>query len=366
MRIGILAHDLISAEPRGLARYTEGLVRALLRQPDTTVVLFSRAKAGRELSGIETDWIVWPGRREVLWEQFDLPRQIRRLNIDLLHAPSNRGLPLYANCPMVLTRHDEIERMFPPDFPGSARSRFRMLYSDEISIRRAERIITPSECSRQDVLRKWRLHPSRVINCGEGIDERFYCPVSIEEIDGVRNRWALDRAYILYVGGFDKRKDVRTLLDAFFLMDSVDHLLVLAGPLRGEGESLREIVKQHPRCRSVRILGHVADEDLPPLYAGADVFVYPSRYEGFGLQVMEAMAIGTPVVVSDGGSLPEVASDAALVFSAGKAHDCARAIADMLGGRQDSFRKLGRLRAEQFRWDNIIPNYLNVYRELLS
>jgi len=365
MRIGILANDLISAEPRGLARYTEGLVRALSRQPNTRVFLFSRAKPERELSDIEADWIVWPGQREVLWEQYDLPRQIRRANIDLLHAPSNRGLPLYAHCPTVLTRHDEIERLFPPDFPGSARSRFRMLYSDEISVRRANRIITPSEFSRQDVLRKWHLNESRVISCGEGIDDRFYCPVSVEEIDRVRKRWALDCAYILYVGGFDKRKDVHTLLDAFFLLDSADHLLVLAGPLRGEGETIRKLANQHPRWKSVRILGRVTDEDMYPLYAGADVFVYPSRYEGFGLQVIEAMASGTPVVVSDGGSLPEVASDAAIVFSTGHADDCTRAIADMLSGRQDMFRKRGSLRAEGFRWDSIVTNYLNVYRSLL-
>lgn len=366
VRIGLLAHDLTRPEMRGFRRYATGLAQALSKHPEIELVLFCRTSPACDCPEMRARWEIWPGCREVLWEQVDLPRRLARLEIDLLHAPSNSGLPLWSPGPMVLTRHDAIDYMFPPEFPGSRRSRVRKRYSDEISVRRASRVITVSERSRQDILRQWRLRPERVVNCGEGIDDKFFNPVAECERRRVRCKWVIDRPYILYVGGFDKRKDVGTLLSAFFLLNSSALRLVLCGSLRGEGANIERIVQQHPLGSLVRITGDLADEDIAPLYAGAQVFVYPSRYEGFGLQAIEAMAVGTPVVVSDGGSLPEVTGGAAVVFKAGDPDDCARAITATLDIDRSEIIALGQSRARHFRWATVIRDYVEIYRALVN
>ena len=116
----------------------------------------------------------------------------------------------------------------------------------------------------------------------------------------------------------------------------------------------------------MRVPGVVPDADLPALYAGCQLFVYPSRYEGFGLQAIEAMAAGAPVVSSDGGALPETVGEAGVLFPAGDVSACARAIQALLddADRRERLRRLGRARAQRFRWDRVVTRYLELYREL--
>jgi glycosyltransferase involved in cell wall biosynthesis len=367
MRIGLLAHDLADPVGRGLQRYTAGLARALACIPGVEVVLFSRTPPLKTYDDISARREVWYGTRELVWEQVELPLRLRRLKINVLHAPSNPGLPAFAPCPTVVTRHDEIERLFPPDFSGSSRSRFRAWWSEQVSLRTSSRVITVSDHSRLDILRVWGLPPEKVVNCGEGIEERFFHPVKAFEVERVRSLYGLTGSYVLYLGGFDKRKDVRTLLEAFFLLDQPGLTLALFGPLRGEGESIKKRVASHPLGSRVLITGRVPDEDLPALYTGCDLFVYPSRYEGFGLQVVEAMACGAPVVTSDGGSLPETGGGAAHVFPVGNATACASAIRDLLAdGSAKALRRAGRQHALNFRWDCIVERYFKVYRDLAA
>jgi len=367
VKLGVIAHDLTQPAVRGLSRYTAGLVNALAATGGADIVLFARAPLAESYRNLPGERCIWPGAREVSWEQWDLPRKAAAHGVQILHAPSNRGLCAFAHCPTVVTRHDEIERLFPPDFPGSLRSRFRMRYSDEISIRRADAVATISETSRRDILATWRLPEERVVVTSEGIDDRFFGQISDREMQRVAGKYNLTSPYIFYLGGLDKRKDVVTLVEAYAAWNRPDVRCVIAGPTRGElAEVKRRITAYGLNEARVALLGEVDDHDVPALYAGASCFVYPSRYEGFGLQAIEAMAMGVPVIASDGGALPEVVGDAGLLFPVGDAQTLAGRLA-MLSDDANLRAHLvgrGRTRAEDFRWEKVVPNYLDLYRHL--
>jgi len=368
IKLAVLSDDLTRPEVRGLARYTAGLVRALGESEAVDLVLCARSPLASAYDDLPGERCIWPGRREILWEQWDLPQLVKRKRIDVLHAPSNRGLPAFGGCPTVLTRHDAIERLFPLDFPGSPRSRFRMYYSDEISVRRASRIATVSETSRRDILSVWSLREERVVVAGEGIPDRFFENISDRAVSNVQNKYGLRAPFLLYLGGLDPRKDGTILVEAYAGWRRRDVGCVIAGSTRGHLCHLRETIAKQGLEDSVLILGQVDDEDVPALYRAAACFVYPSRYEGFGLQAVEAMALGVPLIVSDGGALPEVAGDAALIFSAGDQHglrDCLdRMFAD--GALRETLVERGKIRAERFRWHRVVPRYISLYRDLLS
>ena len=368
MKIGLLAHDLTDSVGRGLQRYTAGLARALAATSGVELVLFSRTAPLPAFDDIAARREVWWGRREIVWEQIELPLRVRRLGIDVLHAPSNLGLPAVSPCPTVLTRHDEIGQLFPSDFLGTARSRFRTFYAERISIRSASRVVSVSERSRNDTQRVWNLKPEKIVVCGEGVHRAFFGEVPITEVKRVREHWGLRDPYVLYIGGFDRRKDVMTLLEAFTSLRISGLTLALCGPLRGEGEAIQRRVQEEGLAHQVRITGRVPDDDLPALYAGCELFVYPSRYEGFGLQAVEAMACGAPVLASDGGSLPEIVGNAGKIFPAGNVALCAQSMKALIEDKQECerLRSLGRKRADLFRWGRVIGNYLHLYEQLAA
>lgn len=365
MRIGILGNDLGQPHMRGLPRYAVGLIGALA-EAGIEVVVLSREPVASVHRGLQVRYVNWWGSRELLWEQYGVPRMASRLGVDVIHAPSNRGLCAFASCPTVLTRHDAIERMFPPDFPGTRRSRFRMWYSDEISIRCATCVVTVSERSRMDILSIWNLSPERVIAAGEGIEEFFFEPPSSRARKETMDQFGIRRSYILYVGGLDKRKEVPTLVEAFDMTGGKHRQLVIAGPTRGELAAVKASIERHRLDGRVLLLGEVADRHLHGLYAGADCFVYPSRYEGFGLQAAEALAMRVPLIISDGGALPEIAGGHALQFPVGDAAKLAERMTECFEDSAGRERRVaaGATYAERFKWSNVISAYLELYRSL--
>jgi len=158
-----------------------------------------------------------------------------------------------------------------------------------------------------------------------------------------------------------------TLVEAYAACNRPDVRCVIAGSTRGELAGVKRRISAHGLHHGrVALLGEIDDQDVPALYASAACFVYPSRYEGFGLQAIEAMAMGVPVIASDGGALPEVVGDAGLIFPVGDAQALAGRLA-MLFDDANLLARLvrrGRTRAEDFRWQKVIPNYLDLYQHL--
>lgn len=365
MKIGILCGDLCNPHMRGLSRYGVGLIRALA-DAGVEVSVLSREPLAPAYRDIPASVVTWWGWRELVWEQFGVPRMAARLNLDAIHALSNRGLAAFSSKPMVLTRHDAIERLFPPDSPANLKSRIRMWYSDEISIRSARCVTTVSETSRRDVIATWKLPERQVISTGEGIDAQFFQRPPERDVRHALEGLNVRKPYVLYIGGFDKRKDVPTLVEGFHLANRRELSLIIAGRQCGECVRVNCVIQKYGLEQRVRLIGEVADDELRMLYAGADCFIYPSRYEGFGLQAAEALAMGVPLIISDGGALPETSGGHALQFQVGNARELGNRLNECLDDKHGRDRRVagGLEHASRFRWENVAPAYINVYRSL--
>jgi alpha-1,3-rhamnosyl/mannosyltransferase len=228
--------------------------------------------------------------------------------------------------------------------------------------RRADGLIAVSESTRQDAVRTLGIAPEKIRTIHSGVADAFFDPPAAL-VEAVRERYGLRRPFVLFVGTIEPRKNVDLLLDAYeslppSLRDQWE--LVVAGPVGWAGDATVA------RLRSVRYLGYLPEPDLAPLTAAADVFVYPSLYEGFGFPVAQAMAAGVAVITSNVSSLPEVAGNAALLVDPRSQGEVRAALVRLLGS--PSLRKAlglaGRERARGFRWEVCAAKSLEFFRDV--
>jgi glycosyltransferase involved in cell wall biosynthesis len=233
-------------------------------------------------------------------------------------------------------------------------------------VKRAAGLIAVSENTKRDAVELLNLDPDRVQVIYSGIAEPYF-RTTADAVLRVVQKYDLKRPYILYVGTIEPRKNVDTLLDAYQqLPNSIrsDAGLVIAGPMGWASESTRRRLEESKN--GVRYLGYVPEDDLPALMAGAIVFTYLSRYEGFGFPVAQSMACGVPVVVSNSSSLPEVAGDAGLLVDPESPSEVAATLDRLLTGAElrSDLSQRGRTRAEQFRWGECARRSLDFFHNL--
>jgi len=262
-------------------------------------------------------WRVLGGNLHKVWfEQAEFPRLARRLGADIVHVPY-WGSPMWCGCPVVVTIHDLIPLLLP-EYRGGARVRVYMRLVSA-SARRAAVVLTDSEASRRDILEHLRLPEDRVRTVYLAADES-YCPQPSDAVEAARQRLNLPPCYVLYFGGFDVRKNLSAVMDAFAIAarSASDVSLVIAGRLpecdTPFAPDPRRLAEQAGVSEQTVFVGWVDETDKPALYSGAEAVLFPSRYEGFGLPPLEAMACGTPVIVSRAASLPEIVGDGGLLY----------------------------------------------------
>ena len=311
-RIAIDARTVLQAKT-GDRTYTLGLLRGLARVPsryEFDILLDAPDEHGLIEATIESSprfaIHVLPARNGRAWSALALPRWAWKTRPVLVHVQYLAPGPL--PCPFVTTIHDVVWRALPRTFP--AKDRAIMNLAMPISVARAARVLTESRSSKNEIARTLRVNPDKISLTTIGLDARFRAPVSSAQIAELRRKYDLGAApYVLSVGVLQPRKNVARLVKAFGRIKRANptwpQQLVVAGKA-GWGDEV-------PNTNSnVRFIGYVADDELPALYAGAQVFAYPSLYEGFGLPIIEAMAAGAPVLTSNRASMPEVAGDAAV------------------------------------------------------
>jgi glycosyltransferase involved in cell wall biosynthesis len=334
---------------------------------DYSVFLSERRFADEQLRLCYTRWPTHRPLVRILWEQLVQPMALRQAGIDLLHAMAFVG-PLATSCPFVVTIYDLSFLHYPDAFRSWNRwylSRFTTL-----SARRARRVIAISENTKRDVVNMLGV-PSEsvdVVYCG--VDKTFR-PLPPAAVTGFRRERALPDHFILFLGTLEPRKNVQMLIRAYAQWRKTEPTipqLVVAG---GKGWYYDQIFAEVERLGltgEVIFPGYVAQEDLPLWYNAADLFVYPSRFEGFGLPVLEAMACGTPVVTTNAASLPEVAGGAALLVSP---HDEVQLIAAMRRALCDKtlreeMKTKGRTQAATFTWESTARRTADVYKRALT
>jgi glycosyltransferase involved in cell wall biosynthesis len=266
------------------------------------------------------------------WEQLVLP--LRAARAPALLCPANLA-PL-AHPRNVIVIHDAAPLRHPEWYsPAYAAWQRRILPA---LARRALHVVTVSEFSRGELIELLSLAEDQVSVIAGGVDERFSPAADAQR---ARDHFGLDKPYVLCVASHTARKNLQALVP---LTEHVE--VVVAGGHRPQ-------FAREEGLDRLRMLGHVPDELLPGLYAGAEVFALPSRYEGFGLPVLEAMACGTPVVVADGGALSETAGGAARVVAAGDG-GVAAVVNELLDddAERARLRRLGLARAAEFSWAN--------------
>jgi glycosyltransferase involved in cell wall biosynthesis len=303
----------------------------------------------------------------MLWMQAVLPGQLRRAQPDLCHYP-NSIAPLRSPCRYVVTIHDMTLSLLPQYHPWRKRLIVRPLIP--LVARRAARIITVSEHARADIVRLLRVPPERVVVVPEAAAAIFRTVPAAEQAR-VRARYQLDRPYLLYVGTLEPRKNLVRLIHAWHALwrrGVIPHQLVLVGGRGWQDAAIYDTIARLDCGDALRLAGYVPTADLPALYSAAEAFAFPSLSEGFGLPVIEAMACGTPVLLSTAPALRELAGDAALAVNACDEQALTDALEQLLTDdvlRAD-LRTRGLLRAAAFSWDRAARSTLAVYQEAIT
>ncbi len=305
--------------------------------------------------------------RRLRWQQWTLPRAASRARADLLHIPGFDA-PARKNCPVVLTVHDLIGMLFPQNLPPV--SRFYWSRWLPFSVRFADHIIADSENTRQDIVRLLKLDPARITVIPLAAGPQYQPIVQAGALQVIQRKYHLPERFILFVSTLEPRKGLDTLLDAYAALARLaPHVyLVITGQRGWYTEQIYAQVKQLGLETRVVFTGYVPDEDLPALYNCATVLAFPSRYEGFGLTVLEAMACGTPVVCSNSSSLPEVADDAALLTPPGNPAALTQALLQVLN-EEDLRQRLhvqGIRQAARFSWTTTARQTVAVYEQVLA
>ncbi len=370
MRIAIDARKL---RDYGIGTYVRNLLKQLARQDDRTEYVLLCREIDRELVselGPNFRTVMESAPAYSIREQFSVPLDLRRERVALFHAP-HYVLPPLTPCRSVVTIHDCIHLRFPQYLP----SRIGYAYARAslwTATHRAAKVITVSEASKRDILLYFRVPESRIDVIYNAIDDRFWQEPAADDIGRVRERYQLHAPFILYAGNIKPHKNLERLIEAFHILRQEEALkdvqLLIIGDEISKYATLRRAVHRHKLHKHVRFFGFVPDQTLAALYRLADVFVFPSLYEGFGLPPLEAMASGTPVITSNVSSLPEVVGDAALMIDPYEPEAIADAIRRVLGDAElrATLRSRGLARAREFSWERSIRRVRQIYDEVLA
>jgi glycosyltransferase involved in cell wall biosynthesis len=302
------------------------------------------------------------------WHQVALPRWCRKRKYDVLFLPAgNRRLPLSVPCPTVGTVHDfssiHVEGKYDPA---------RMFYISRVLpllIRRLTRVITVSESSKRDIMEHAGVLEERIAVTPLAADSELYFPRDKENATSrIRSQYGVQPPYIFYLSRIEHPgKNHVGLIRAFARLKTtraIPHQLVLAGSDWLRADEVHRAAADSGCAGDILFTGFTPAEDLPDLYCGADLFVFPSLYEGFGLPVLEAMSCGVPVACSNLSSMPEVAGEGALLFDPYDEEAMAETIRSVLmdANVQKHYARLGLARSKEFSWSRTAVRTLEVIR----
>jgi len=301
------------------------------------------------------------------WDQIQLKNAIKKNNIDVFFSPYYK-IPLLTKTKTILSIFDVTYLLVEP-YNTYFKSKLYLKNFIKLASKKAQKIITCSNYTKNDLLKILNSPKEKIEVVYLGVSSKFKIIHEKNKIELVKKKYGIDNKYILYVGNLKPHKNVKRLVDAYNLLPETikrEYNLVLAG---GQSKRLTKGNKQLGLrdLQSTIFVGHILDEDLPALYSSAELFAFPSLYEGFGLPPLEAMACGCPVVSSNTSSMPEVLGDAALFFNPYHVEEMSLAIGQMLKDEnlRKMYRQKGLDRAKLFTSERMTNKILNVFKSVL-
>jgi glycosyltransferase involved in cell wall biosynthesis len=371
IHVGVNAHLLSMTESfrsAGISWYAQNLLR-YLPDADPTIgyTVFVGEKRYRGVPGTRLRVSHLPTQHptiRILWEQTIQPWALRQAGVDLLHGLALVG-PVASACPFVVTIHDLSFVSYPQNF--QLLKRLYLRFFTRLSVRRARRVIAISESTKRDVVQQYGIPEDKVDLIYYGLDPIFR-PLPSDQVACFRAEQRLPERFMLFVGTLEPRKNVVRLIEAYAQLPKERPPLLLIG---GKGWLYDDIfarVEDLDLTDEVRFVGYVPAEELPWWYNAADLFVYPSLYEGFGLPPLEAMACGTPVVSSTVSSLPEVVGSGGLLVDPTDTEALASAMKRLVTDKDthDSLRAAGLAQAQAFSWQEAAKRTVDSYRRVLA
>lgn len=373
-RVGLIATLLATAKSyrgAGIHHYSSRLLEHLPGQrPSLHYRAYVADAAYRAPSGIDVHRAHPAAQKpwaRILWEQVRLPLLLRQDDIDLVHGLAY-AIPLATSAPSIVTVHDLSFLRHPQSLPRG--NRLYLSRITALSCRRAQRIIAVSQATAAELHRLLGVPSYKITVIYNGVDARYFSrPRS--EVERRRQQEGWPARFLLSVGTLEPRKNYVNLLKAYALYRraSASPLpLLIAGGKGWDYEAIFEQVDELGLRDDVHFLGFVPTETLPWLYNAAALFIYPSRYEGFGLPVAEAMACGAPTITSTVSSLPEVAGDAAATVDPDDVEGLAQTIIAILNDdeRMQTMREAGFSQARQFQWTTTAAQTAALYARVLE
>ncbi|GAB4249989.1 MAG: glycosyltransferase family 1 protein [Thermoleophilia bacterium] len=366
MRVGF---DARTIDASGIGTYTRNLLLRLARA-DADFVIFSRDVSKSlvpqgprfTLVSVNADPTSWTGGTA-------FRRAAAEAGIDLLHVPGHLTT-IPEDILTVTTVHDVI----PLIYPRSIRNPLgRVHYRRRLhqAVERSAVLITVSRISQSTLTAYAGVDPHRVRVIYNGVSEQFHPVADAEELASVRRRYALPDRFALWIGDFRPEKNLEFLVQSWALVRGrvdPDLHLVMAGTQSGEFFKIRREVVRRGLESQIHFPGYIRDDDLAALYSAAEMFVFPSLYEGFGLPPLEAMACGTPCVVSNSSALPEVTGRAAMMFNPTEHDQLVECVKRVLSDQtlNSNLRKEGFAQAAKFSWEQAAAETLEVYAQVLG
>lgn len=355
----------------GLGNYSRSTVRLLSQfYPDNNYFLFTGKNDQKLFQPSENHFIVEPqgkisGIFHSLWRAWGLRHQIDLHKLDIYHGLSNE-LPWSikkTGVKSVVTIHDLIFLRYPEYYPYVDRKIYLLKFRHACRV--ADKIIATSESTKQDIVTFFKTDPSKIEVVYQTCDPVFSKLVNDSRKDEVRKKYNLPQNFLLYLGTIEKRKNALTLVKAY-LSKNIDIPLLIAGKPTAYLSEIKDYLKQNPAGKRVIFRHTIESADLPAVYQSAQIFIYPSLFEGFGIPILEALYSGVPVITSYGSCFGETGGDAALYCDPCNIEEMGNCITKVLD--DSNFRKLmiqkGLIQSKKFDEIKVAANLMNVYLDL--
>jgi glycosyltransferase involved in cell wall biosynthesis len=363
----------------GIGHFTDQLIRSTVSQPNPyDFTLVGNLFLGNPIDPIITEtpqaqhklFRLFPGK---VFNQLTKKRLLPPINLMYQGNPDLAVFMNYVRLPLLprtrsMTAVHDLTFVVYPEYVQDKNLAFMRRFVPS-SIKKSNHILTISEATKDDLVNHYQVDPKKISVVYPGVQIESFAGATLS--DAQRQKYQLPKNFFLYLGTLEPRKNIVGIIEAYSQLRpdmQKKYALVLAGGKGWNNQAILRAIADYDGPGALITPGYIDEEDIASLYAGAELFLFPSHYEGFGIPILQAMAAGTPVITADNSSLPEVAGDAALIVSSKNSHQISAAIESIVtdAGLRRRLIQKGRARVKQFTWEHSAIQFIAAIQLALS